>query len=140
MGGEEHNHLYNAQDTPKNDTNVFAPRGGTVVGAGVHAGQNWASVYYKNLGGVSNVILQFWHVENNTGGISQGGRVLLGQMGLNGNIRYGPPGSPEGWHVHVNAYKWWGKIDRRGRLIGNKLGAISTKRQNRLRLSDLLCK
>gem|GEM_PF-5270477 len=98
------------------------------------------SVHYGNLGGVRNVILQFWHVENNTGGIAQGGRVLLGQMGLNGNVRYGSVGSPEGWHVHINAYRWWGKIDKRGRLIGNKLGALSLKRRNRVRLSNLLCK
>jgi hypothetical protein len=85
---DEHNHLYNAQDTPKDNTNVFAPGGGRVVGSGVDDGQNWTSVYYRKLGGVSNVIIQFWHVENNTGGISQGGRLLLGQMGENGSIPY----------------------------------------------------
>jgi hypothetical protein len=139
---DEHNHLYNAAGTPMNNTNVFAPGGGRVVGTGVSDGQNWMSVYYRNLGGVSNVILQIWHVENynGRGGTPQGGRILLGQMGENGNIRYSPPGNPEGWHVHINAYQWWGRIDRRGRLIGNKLGARSVKVQHRLRLSDLLCK
>lgn len=82
------------------------------------------SVYYKNLGGVSNVILQIWHVENynGRGGVRQGGRTLLGQMGENGSYPYyNIKGTPQGWHIHVNAYKWWGKFDKKGRLIGNKL-------------------
>lgn len=138
---DEHNHIYNAESDIKKHTNIFAPGGGQVVGSGVLDGQNWMSVYYKRLGGVNNVILQIWHVENynGRGGIRQNGRILLGQMGENGNIRYGPPGSPEGWHVHINAYTWWGTI-KNGRLIGNTLGLRKVKEEHRLKLSDLFCK
>jgi hypothetical protein len=70
------------------------------------------SVYYASLGGEKNVVLQVWHVENYNSKkqtLRQDGGILLGQMGENGNYTYSSSNKAQGWHVHIQAFRWWGK-------------------------------
>jgi hypothetical protein len=140
---DEHNHLYNSAQTPNAATNVLAPVGGEVIGKGEWDGQNYLSLFYPNLGGSKDVVLQIWHVEGSAKPKAQDGRLLLGQMGENGTIGYlAVTGKPDGYHIHINAYSWWGSVKKkRGRRIpvGNALGSRKIKERHRLRLSDLLC-
>jgi hypothetical protein len=151
---DEHNHLYNLtgksvkgngkwgiSTVVKTPTNIYAPSGFQVVGQGVWEGQRWLSLYYKDLNGVKDVVLQFWHVEGAVKSASISGRTQIGNMGENGNIQAGSmPNKMETWHVHLNAYKWWGKKGRNGKLIGDALGLRSEKSKLRIPLSRLFCK
>jgi hypothetical protein len=109
---DEHNHVYNTGKNIKKATSLYAPAGGKIVGTGVLDDQNWMSVYYASLGGEKNVVLQVWHVENYNSKkqtLRQDGGILLGQMGENGNYTYSSSNKAQGWHVHIQAFRWWGK-------------------------------
>jgi YD repeat-containing protein len=107
-----HNHLYNPLNDIKRVTNVYAPAGGVVLG-GLDflnkdtEAQSVVSVFYKQLGGQSNIVLQFFHVENFNPQVQSDGRILLGTMGVNGNFLYGGFAGKTGYHIHINAWKWW---------------------------------
>lgn len=108
LAGEEHSHLYNSAENRFKENKIYAPPGGRVIANGVVDGQNLTSVYYKNLNGIKDVVLQYSHIENFTGGIIQkDGRLLLGTMGKDGIYTYGKEGG-SGYHIHLNAFKWWG--------------------------------
>lgn len=111
---ETHNHGYNPVNDPARETSIYAPSGGVVIGGLVYdsAGQSVVNVFYRKFGNQSNIMLQFFHVENFKGGLLQtDGSKLLGTFGPNGSWKY--PGGKDGYHYHVNAWKWWGKLNRR---------------------------
>jgi hypothetical protein len=151
-GTNTHHHLY--PDDPsgrsKNPINIFAPGGGIIVDSGQDSrGQNYITIFYKKLGSLTNVGLQIVHVENfnkNLINKSTGSGLLLGQMGENGLMTnfVGPNRKPmQGFHIHLNAFKWWGvpgkpvlALDRKGNRIKFPQGDRST--QN-VKLSNLFC-
>ena len=127
---QQHNHAYNPTSQPSRETEIFAPAGGEIIGSGVtskaNGSQAFVNVFYRQLGGEKNVVLQFFHTFHNRkfsgGKVQTDGTMLVGALGPNGvwSLGYGkgPDGKPiRGFHLHINAWKWWGKIDRAGNPI-----------------------
>lgn len=125
---QTHNHGYNPVSDPTRATSIYAPTGGRVIGSGYDSGgQSYVNVFYRNLGGESNIVLQFFHSFHKgkfNGGTQQAdGSILIGTMGTNGSWSNGYGKSSDGkyvqgFHYHINAWKWWGSFGKKGNPIG----------------------
>jgi hypothetical protein len=147
---DTHNHLLNPLSDPFRETEVLAPAGGIQVWRGVVFGQNHIVLFYPELGGEKNVILNIVHVEKYAGkGKMADGRLRIGTMGKNGLLkgRVSDPlperNKPKGWHIHINAYKWFNpKITGTGNIkreLRKWPFDDKSTRQN-IPLSKLFCK
>lgn len=129
-----HNHGYNPEGDLFRETPVYAPPGGVILGGLANhnttkddpIGQTAVSVFYSSIGGESDIVLQFYHVENYAGRRMADGSLYLGTMGKNGMYLYRYiPGREqykkiEGYHLHINAWKWWGPPLKKGDTPPNR--------------------